>query len=180
MKCEKCGKNEATTFYQETVNGVTRKMHLCSECAQKENLGGAFETAFQGFGSLWSDPFHSFLGGGFGSLWSDMLGAPAAAMLGTERKCPSCGLTESELRKTGRVGCPDCYGTFADILNPYVQKVHGATRHIGAAPAAETEQAKADPVEALRAQLKAAIENEDYEQAAHLRDEIRRLEGESK
>ena len=47
MKCEKCGKNEATMYYKETVNGVTREMHLCPECAQKENLGGAFESAFQ-------------------------------------------------------------------------------------------------------------------------------------
>ena len=46
MKCEKCGKNEATMYYKETINGVTREMHLCPECAQKENLGGAFENAF--------------------------------------------------------------------------------------------------------------------------------------
>ena len=128
---------------------------------------------------FWSDPFHSFLGGGFGSLWNDMLGAPSATMLGTERKCPTCGMTESELRRTGRVGCPDCYNTFSDILNPYVQKIHGATRHIGAAPAAP-EQPKADPVAELKAQLKAAVENEEYEQAARLRDEIRRMEGEQK
>ena len=128
---------------------------------------------------FWSDPFHSFLGGGFGSLWNDMLGSPAATMLGTERKCPTCGMTESELRRTGRVGCPDCYNTFSDILNPYVQKIHGATRHIGAAPAAP-EQPKADPIAELKAQLKATVENEEYEQAARLRDEIRRMEGEQK
>ena len=147
MKCEKCGKNEATMYYKETVNGVTREMHLCPECAQKENLGGAFENAFQSMNHFWSDPFHSFL--------------------------------ESELRRTGRVGCPDCYATFADILNPYVQKIHGATRHIGTAPAAP-EQSKADPVADLKAQLKAAVESEDYERAASLRDEIRRMEGEQK
>ena len=76
------------------------------------------------------------------------------------------------------MGCPDCYSTFADILNPYVEKIHGATQHIGAAPAAE--QPKTDPIEALRAQLKTAVENEEYEQAARLRDEIRRMEGEQK
>ena len=86
MKCEKCGKNEATMYYKETINGVTREMHLCPECAQKENLGGTFENAFQSMNHFWSDPFHSFLGGGFGSLWNDMLGSPAATMLGTERK----------------------------------------------------------------------------------------------
>ena len=60
-----------------------------------------------------------------------------------------------------------------------MRKLHGADRHIGAAPAAP-EQPQADPVEALRAQLKAAVESEDYEQAARLRDEIRRMEGEQK
>ncbi len=179
MKCEKCGKNEATMYYKETVNGVTREMHLCPDCAQKENVGGDFETAFKSMNHFWSDPFHSFLGGGFGSLWNDMLGAPSATLLGAERKCPTCGMTERELRQTGRVGCPDCYSTFADILKPYVQKLHGATRHIGAAPAG-AEQPKADPVEALKAQLKEAIGKEEYEQAARLRDEIRRLEGEQK
>ena len=79
MKCEKCGKNEATMYYKETVNGVTRELHLCPSCAQKEHLGGAFENAFSTTGHFWSDPFHSFLGGGFGSLWSDMLGTPSAA-----------------------------------------------------------------------------------------------------
>lgn len=179
MKCEKCGKNEATMYYKENINGVTREMHLCEDCAQKENIGGAFESAFQSMNHFWSDPFHSFLGGGFGSLWNDMLGSPVATMLGTERKCPTCGMTESQLRQGGRVGCPDCYNTFSDILNPYVQKVHGATQHIGAAPATP-EQPETDPVEALRAQLKTAVENEEYEQAARLRDEIRRMEGEQK
>ena len=111
MKCEKCGKNEATMYYKETVNGVTREMHLCPECAQKENIGGAFNDAFQSMNHFWSDPFHSFL--------------------------------------------------------------------IGTAPAAP-EQPKTDPVADLKAQLKSAVESEDYERAASLRDEIRRIEGEQK
>ena len=102
MKCEKCGKNEATMYYKETVNGVTREMHLCPECAQKENLGGAFESAFQSMNHFWSDPFHSFLGGGFGSLWNDMLGvaAPTATLLGTERKRASCGAPAASAART--------------------------------------------------------------------------------
>ena len=178
MKCEKCGKNEATMYYKETINGQTREMHLCPDCAREMNLGGELQSAFQGMNQLWSDPFHSFLGGGFGNLWGDMLSSPAATMLGTERKCPTCGMTEHELRQTGRVGCPDCYNTFADILNPYVQKIHGATQHIGTAPAAE--QPKTDPIAALKSQLQEAVGKEDYEQAARLRDEIRRQEGDQK
>ncbi len=178
MKCEKCGKNEATVYYKETVNGVTREMNLCADCAQKENIGASFENTFESMNHFWSDPFHSFLGSGFGDMWNKMLGAPATALLGQERKCPVCGMTERQLRQTGRVGCPECYNTFSDILNPYVQKVHGATRHIGTSPVSS--QSSADPVAALRAQLKEAVEKEEYEQAARLRDEIRRMEGEQK
>lgn len=180
MKCEKCGKNEATMYYKETVNGVTRELHLCPACAQSENLGGAFENAFESMNHFWSDPFHSFFGGGFDSLWNDMLGAPTATMLGTERKCPGCGMTESELRQSGRVGCPQCYTTFADILTPYVQKIHGATRHISTPPTPPAQTPTADPLQALREQLKTAVQNEDYEQAARLRDEIRKKEDEQK
>ncbi len=172
MKCEKCGKNEATMHYKETINGVTKEMHLCQECAKSENLGAAFGN----MGGFWSDPFHSFLGAGFGDMWGQLLSNPVSTLIGEERRCPSCGMTESELRETGRVGCPECYATFADILNPYVQKVHGATRHIGAAPAQPKEQQQENPVEKLKAQLKDAIEKEEYERAASLRDEIRRLE----
>ena len=131
---------------------------------------------------FWSDPFHWFLGGGSGSLWNDMLGeaAPTATMLGTERKCPTCGMTESELRRTGRVGCP---GLLRHVCG-YSQSVctedsrcNASYRH-GTGGAAE--QPKADPVTDLKAQLKAAVESEDYERAASLRDEIRRMEGEQK
>ena len=68
MKCEKCGKNEATMYYKETVNGVTREMHLCPECAKKENLGGAFESAFQSMNHFEDPSPFALLGGGFGSL----------------------------------------------------------------------------------------------------------------
>jgi protein arginine kinase activator len=182
MKCEKCGKNEATMFYQENINGATREMHLCAECAQKENLSAPFEQAFSAMNSLWNEPFPSLFGG-FDNLWGGMLGsAPTATLLGTERKCPTCGMTEHELRQTGRVGCPDCYSTFADLLNPYVQKVHGADRHVGDAPAGSTTKtAPAEgSIESLRVKLNEAIAKEEFEQAAKLRDQIRKMEGEQK
>ncbi len=169
MKCGKCGKNEATMHYKETINGVTKEIHLCQECAESENL------AFGNMAGFWSDPFHSFLGSGFGDIWGQLLSNPVPALIGEERRCPSCGLTESELRETGRVGCPECYNTFADILNPYVKKVHGATRHIGSAPV-QQKQPTENPVEKLKAELKEAVEKEEYERAASLRDEIKRLE----
>lgn len=195
MKCEKCGKNEATTYYKESINGKTRELHLCADCAREMNVGGAFQHAFAsmatgfadaGFGSFLSDPFQSMLGSGFGALWDDFAGAlpMTGGLLGTERRCPTCGMTESALRRTGRAGCPDCYHAFEDLLNPYIKQVHGADSHIGSTPtgdAAGTAQPpQEDPVAALKAKLQQAIGSENYEEAARLRDEIRRLEGEGK
>lgn len=181
MKCEKCGKNEANTFYKETINGNTREMHLCADCAREMHIGAEFENAFAGVGnSFWSDPFHSFFGGDFSSLWSSMIGQPAeGARLTSGRKCPSCGMTEAELRQTGRAGCPECYNTFSDVLTPYIRQVHGADTHLGAKPK-DGEKKTEDPVTEMRAKLGEAVRNENYEEAARLRDEIRRLEGEQK
>lgn len=190
MKCEKCGKNEANTYYKETINGQTREMHLCAGCAHEMQLGGSFQNAFAGvaqafqdFDGFFSDPFHSMLGGGFGTMWNEMMGLPAGAArkLGTERKCPTCGMTESELRRTGRAGCPDCYHAFEDILAPYIRQVHGADTHLGSAPQGAAQQPETPrPVESLKAKLQEAVQNENYEEAARLRDEIRRLEDSGK
>lgn len=178
MKCEKCGKNEATTHYKKIINGKTTEYHLCPACAQQMYVNDGLE-------GPWSQPFHSLFGGGFDSFWNDMLGTSStAAALGTARRCPTCGMTERELQRSGRVGCPTCYETFRDLLMPYIQKLHGATQHIGPTPAlaqpAESSAPQEDPIAKLRIQLQQAIAEEQYEQAAHLRDEIRRLESEQK
>ena len=88
-------------------------------------------------------------------------------------------MTESELRRTGRAGCADCYQSFEDILLPYIRKLQGATAHVGAAhtPAGTPEQPQQDTAQALKNKLQEAISQENYEEAARLRDEIRRLEG---
>lgn len=96
--------------------------------------------------------------------------------LGGGRRCRTCGMTESELRRTARAGCADCYKNFADILTPYIHKLHGSTAHVGTTPAEE----QSDPVAVLRTKLNDAIASEAYEEAARLRDEIRRLEGEQR
>lgn len=191
MKCEKCGKNEAAIYYKENINGQTHEAHLCADCAQEMHLGGALHETFAGFSGmqgLFGEPFPSLLGGSFGTLWNSMAGAPAGARrLGAEQTCPTCGMTESTLRRTGRAGCPDCYHTFEELLNPYIRKVHGADSHLGARPQAEAEKPQAeaakpaeDRTQALREKQRLAIRQENYEEAARLRDEIKRLEGEDK
>ncbi len=163
MLCQNCGKHQATAWYKETVNGQTRELHLCPECAAK--LGGAYAS------NLFSaDPF-------FSPFFSDGLFSGAAQAISGGRRCPTCGMTESELRRTGRAGCGDCYQHFKDILLPYIKKLHGAAAHVGAAPAPAADAPAANPLEGLKAKLSDCVKSENYEEAARLRDEMRRLEG---
>ena len=176
MLCQNCKKNEATTYYKENINGQTRELHLCPACAAKLT-GGA-----PAFGSLLHDSFFAnpfgsaFFSEPFGSMLQSSPFGTAAQAIDGGRRCPTCGMTESELRRTGRAGCGDCYRSFSDILLPYIKKLHGAAAHVGAAPAPAAGQPKADPVEGLKNKLREAVKAENYEEAARLRDEIRRLE----
>lgn len=171
MLCQNCSKNQATTYYKETINGQTREMHLCPACAAKLTGGTP------AFGSFFADPFgSSFFSEPFGSLLQGAAGTAQA--IGGGRRCPTCGMTESELRRSGRAGCGGCYQSFSDILMPYIKKLHGAAAHVGQTPASDAPEA--DPVEGLKAKLGEAVKTENYEEAARLRDEIRRLEGEGK
>ena len=161
MLCERCEKQTATTYYQENINGQTREMHLCPACAAElthmlPNLGWSFGQLPAFFGQTT---------------------AGAEQAIGGGRHCDTCGMTESELRRTGRAGCAACYEGFGDILLPYIKKLHGAAAHVGASPAADAQTAP-DPVQGLKLRLSEAVRAENYEEAARLRDEIHRLEEE--
>jgi protein arginine kinase activator len=181
MLCQVCGKHEATTYYKQNINGEEKELHLCPECAAK--LSGEFSQKYGSFfGEDFASPFQSLFGGS-PFLQSALGFAPVyQSAIGGGRRCPTCGMTESELRRSGRTGCADCYHVFSDILTPYIRKLHGSATHVGNAPTAAAEnsaQPEQDPLEALRAKLQEAVQAENYEEAARLRDEIRRQEGEA-
>lgn len=160
MKCQKCQKNEATIFYKENINGKQKTLHLCQACAKTESPSIA---------SVFSDNlFSSF--GNFSSASQSPLFEPNTKTT----TCPSCGLSLEELYRSGRVGCADCYTAFEDILEPYIKKTHGVSKHI--ATHSNSEDKSVNSIEILQKQLNEAIASEDYESAARLRDEIRRLE----
>ncbi len=165
--CESCGKNPATVHYKEVKNGVKRELNLCAHCAgkigQKESL------------------FHEDLFGSF-PLFSQTASFPAEQM----EKCPLCGATLSSVRKNGVFGCSACYDAFSGKLDltPFVGNGYRAGRLSEKAKETlpkkekmkETEPAL-DQIASLREKLKAALETENYEEAARLRDEIREKEG---
>ena len=172
MLCQHCKKNEATTHVKTMINGKYAEYRLCSECAHE-----------LGYDSMFPD-FTTDFGGLLSSFFSNALPAISGAA-----HCKSCGSTLNDIKRTGKVGCADCYDTFFSELMPTIRSIHGDTDHKGKRPGAieytvneENEPEKADgsnegKIKSLRDELKKAIADENFERAAQLRDEIKELEG---
>ena len=162
MKCCQPGcDNEATVHLTEIVEGQMKKVDLCEECAKEKGV-----TDPQGF-----------------ALADLLLGMGASSEIesgGSDVVCDACGFTNADFKKSGRLGCPDCYTTFAEALEGMVKQMHKGTEHVGKAPKA-LQQARSTTRqrESLQDRLARAVEDENYELAAKLRDEIKELEKES-
>lgn len=172
MLCQHCNQNEATTHIKKNINGQHQEMHLCSHCAKE--LGVMDEFRMPSMNDLFGD---SFLG--------NFLGAGVAAMnslAGVER-CQTCGSSFNDIVKGGHIGCSNCYEKFGDRLEPSIRKIHGKTKHIGKFVSYdETEKAQdnnsktdTNQIETLKEQLKTAIQEQRFEDAAVLRDKIKDL-----
>ncbi len=167
MLCQHCQKNEATTHVKTMINGEYAEYRLCPECAHE-----------LGYDSMFPD-FTADFGGLLGSFLSAALPARSGAT-----HCKLCGSTMNDIKKTGKVGCSECYDTFFSELMPTIRNVHGNTEHIGKRPVIEYETVEEDKpakqedkkLESLKAELKQAIEDENFERAAELRDKIKELE----
>ena len=169
MKCDNCKQHEATFFYEENLNGKTRSLHLCPECAAKmQGEDTAFgKSAFPTF-----TPFH-------GNLLDGLFGFGVAAPKESKKTCPDCGAAWSDLRRAGKAFCPTCYTTFGEELAPTLRSLHGNVTHTGRAPADRREKReREDRLARLKRELAAAIAEEKFEDAAKLRDEIRTMEKE--
>ena len=162
MLCEKCGKNNATTHIKTIVNGVVKEKNLCGYCAAMEG--------YKGIG-------HNSLSEMLSSVFGDVLNtaSPKATV-----RCDCCGASFSDIAETGKVGCSECYKTFYSELLPYLKRVHGSTKHAGKVPnkAPLAVRPKEDTVETLRLKLNDLVRNEMFEEAAIVRDKIKKLEEE--
>lgn len=163
MVCQNCGKHEATTHIKQVVNADTTQQHLCAECAQ--HLG--YTDVFSGFGLSLSDMFGGFFG--------DTAQQKEAA---SKQRCQKCGYAFADIVREGKVGCADCYRTFYDKLKPSLQRIHGKIKHSGKTTAAAArEPSKEDILKQKKEELAKAVNEQNFEHAAQLRDEIRALEG---
>lgn len=174
MICQVCGKKTATTHVKSVSNGKLTELHLCEDCAAQHGYTNIFSDFGFAPGSL--------LGGLFG------FGEPQKqSRVGAGEKplrCKKCGMSFSEIAKTGNVGCSECYNTFRTELIPIIRRIHGSSAHKGKTPVssalkiadANTNIVAVSPLDEKRAQLKKAIEAQEFEKAAELRDEIKEME----
>ncbi|MCI9273291.1 MAG: hypothetical protein HFE39_04955 [Clostridiales bacterium] len=162
MLCQSCGKSQATTHVKSIVNGELKEFMLCSECAKKMGYG----SLFHGFGFNLGSFLGSFLG---------EEGAPEQTM--NTVRCKRCGSSFNEIAKTGQVGCAECYRTFYDRMIPSIQRIHGNTTHVGKLASSAGMQARLkNELEKAKEELKRAIQEQEFEKAAQLRDRIKEIE----
>lgn len=176
MLCDKCKKNEAKIYYTEIINGEKKEQHLCEECAMEC-------TSFQTGSPIMNSELT------LGSLLSTILGNYYGNNTqGTETKekelsCEACGMTYSEFMKVGKFGCEKCYDSFEKVLEKSIKSIQGSDTHIGKKPKGfETKTDKIvkelSEIDKLTIRLQEAIEKEEFEEAAKIRDRIRDLKKE--
>ena len=173
MLCELCNKKEATFHYKSTQNGYVTEKHLCESCAKKNGYEHMFQFPSISFGGLWQEMDQGMLGG----LLGGMIDEGPQNVITETAVCPFCGMRLPEFMQTGKAGCSKCYTTFRSALTPTIKKLHGNTEHTGKAPAGRKESLSREyRLNDLKSQLAKAIESQEYEQAAKLRDEIKAME----
>ena len=168
MMCQHCNEREATTHIKKNINGNKTELHLCSECAAKLGIAEEFSAE-----SFFADTF-------FGNLLG--AGIPAMNVLSGVERCDCCGSSFNDIVKNGSVGCANCYQKFADKLEPSIIKIHGKTKHVGknvtyTVDDTDKSETAVDTVQGLKEELKQAVKEQRFEDAAQLRDRIKELEG---
>jgi len=164
MRCDNCGNADAVIQLTKVKDNEMRVLHLCDECAVEEGV----------------DPVAKPSGASAVNL-ADFL-AQIGKSMGEESlatgSCPSCGLTSAQLKQTGRLGCATCYTHFEEHLRSLLRRLHGGTQHAGKVvmPPDPEEVDRKARVDSLRRSLQRAVDAEDFEHAASIRDQIRRLE----
>ena len=163
MQCQVCKQRSATIHLTEITDGVRQEAHFCEECAVQQGVAAKSQLSVNELLSnlLQAEPSDE-----------EVFGDPGQAA------CPHCGFTLGRFRKDGVLGCPHDYEVFQAALTPLIEKAHnGRSRHMGKIPARLPDVTKCAIARSqLQDRLQKAVQQEDYETAATLRDQIRRME----
>lgn len=190
MLCQNCGKNEVNFKYTQIINGVKKQMALCDKCAK--------ELGIESLDFNMPINFSSFFGDFLGEM-EEASFLPTFAKTKT-LQCDYCNMTYEEFVSSGKFGCKHCYDVFSNGLDKVLKNIHGSNSHTGrnSSRMQELSQTKApnitkkttnheivqnekknntkeEKVKQLNIELKQAIKEERYEDAAKLRDEIKKM-----
>ncbi len=172
--CQNCGKNEVTFRYTQVINGVKKEMNLCDNCARELGLKDMNFSMPINFSSFLSDFFNDSL---------------LPSFVGTQTlQCNNCKTTFDDFVNSGEFGCSSCYDLFEDRIEPILRNLQGSTRHVGRGyreitPSTvkntakkKVEKKEENELDKLQKDLQKAIKDERYEDAAKIRDEIKKIE----
>lgn len=174
MECTFCPGNQATCHLTKVVNGKSVEVHVCEKCIPEIKSSDLIDF------DIWKAVAKLAAAKGKGDptkaievqppISAKSLLMPSHSVRGST--CPTCGFTSEDLKKTGRLGCPDCYETFAEILADVLRDCQKGTEHHGKVPRSFNSLHRQHLEESLRR----AIESERFEEAAILRDQLRSLD----
>lgn len=165
MLCEKCKKNIASIHFQRIINGQKTEYHVCKECAEELEINNlSFNDMFKGFLDGFMD-----------------IGVQNSNLLFKE-VCQSCGNSLLDFKNYGKLGCSKCYETFENQIDDIIRSIQGNCQHTGKVPKrignyTLNDNKELSKLDQLKQKLQEAIKNEEYEQAASIRDEIKKIQG---
>ena len=161
--CEDCGKKPATFHMTEVINGKSKEIHLCEDCTST-NEDFSFNSSFT-----------------IQNLLAGLLDMPNdhgfEIDFVEDISCDNCETSYEEFKKRGKFGCSKCYDSFREKLEPLLRKIHGHDTHVGKIPKRTGGMIKIKKdINLLKKRLEKSVENEEFELAADLRDEIKKLQ----
>ncbi len=160
-KCEICGLKDAVIHIRQIQKDLVHELHICEECAQEKGLIREEDSEL---------PITNQLSG-------LLEGKDVTGALEVKDACPKCGLKAVEFRKQGKLGCAECFEAFDKDIRAILSQMAARPRHTGKLPhTLSVEHAASAEGEGLREELREAVEREDYEQAARIRDKLREME----
>jgi len=164
MSCEQCREREAVIHLTQIVNEQVTTLHLCERCAAEKGVESP--------GAAPKTPLGTFLA----AMGQELPETPAPR---TGDTCPRCGGSLGDFRESGRLGCSECYRSFEVPLRDLLRRLHGSTHHMGeryAESGGSTAPSTRNGASELREQLRVAVETENFELAAEIRDRLRVME----
>lgn len=171
MLCDNCHNREATVHLVQVINGQKRESHLCDICSKEKG-----DALFASTMDLGLEQFD------LSNIISGLMGLMVQKKdedVNLENECPNCGMKYSEFKKNALLGCDKCYDTFKNLLQPVITRIQGKMEHTGKIPNGQrVEFTNKRKLVKLKEELKQAITLEEFEKAAKIRDQIKKVQSE--